>query len=59
MMTNMRSHVDRKAGGLERLFALRADRSNIRSEVLGGLTTFITMACIVVVNPAIGIAGHR
>ena len=38
---------------IERYFRLKENQSSIRSEVLGGLTTFITMAYIVVVNPQI------
>jgi AGZA family xanthine/uracil permease-like MFS transporter len=38
---------------LERLFGLRAHGASLRTEVLGGLTTFVTMAYIVIVNPAI------
>ncbi|HLA77244.1 MAG TPA: NCS2 family permease [Vicinamibacteria bacterium] len=38
---------------LERLFRLRERGTTIRTEVLGGTTTFLTMAYIVVVNPAI------
>jgi adenine/guanine/hypoxanthine permease len=38
---------------LERLFALRQRGTSVRTEVLGGVTTFATMAYIVVVNPAI------
>src|SRR5262245_14407865 len=38
---------------LERLFQLGARGTNVRTEVLGGLTTFVTMAYIIVVNPAI------
>ncbi|MEH0198811.1 NCS2 family permease [Caulobacter sp. CCNWLY153] len=38
---------------LERLFKLQALGSNVRTEVLAGFTTFMTMAYIVVVNPAI------
>jgi AGZA family xanthine/uracil permease-like MFS transporter len=37
----------------ERHFALAARGTSLRTEVLGGLTTFLTMAYIVVVNPAI------
>src|SRR5579863_544391 len=36
-----------------RLFALREHGSSVRVEVLGGVTTFLAMAYIVVVNPAI------
>jgi AGZA family xanthine/uracil permease-like MFS transporter len=38
---------------LERLFGLKANGTNVRTEVLAGVTTFMTMAYIVVVNPAI------
>jgi AGZA family xanthine/uracil permease-like MFS transporter len=38
---------------LERLFGLKAQGTNVRTEVLAGVTTFMTMAYIVVVNPAI------
>ena len=38
---------------LERLFHLRAHGTTLRIEVLGGVTTFVTMAYIIVVNPAI------
>ena len=43
---------------LERLFDLRGRGTTLRTEVLAGLTTFVTMAYIVAVNPAIlGTAG--
>lgn len=38
---------------IERFFRLKENQTTIRSEFLGGLTTFITMAYIVVVNPQI------
>ena len=38
---------------LERLFALEENHTTVRREILGGLTTFLTMAYIVVVNPQI------
>ena len=38
---------------LERYFHLKENHTTIRAEFLGGLTTFITMAYIVVVNPQI------
>jgi AGZA family xanthine/uracil permease-like MFS transporter len=41
------------AGVLERWFALDARGTTVRTEVLAGLTTFLTMAYIVLVNPAI------
>jgi AGZA family xanthine/uracil permease-like MFS transporter len=38
---------------LERLFQLRQRGTNVRTEVLGGVTTFAAMAYIIVANPAI------
>jgi AGZA family xanthine/uracil permease-like MFS transporter len=38
---------------LERLFKLRERGTTVRVELLGGVTTFVTMAYIIVVNPAI------
>jgi len=38
---------------LERLFRLAENRTTVRTEVLGGVTTFLTMAYIVFVNPAV------
>ncbi len=40
-------------GLLERYFRLKENQTSLRTEFLGGLTTFITMAYIVVVNPQI------
>jgi len=38
---------------VERFFRLREHKTTLRTEVLGGVTTFATMAYIIVVNPAI------
>ncbi|WP_068829129.1 NCS2 family permease [Pseudomonas sp. BMS12] len=38
---------------LEKLFQLKAHNTNVRTEILAGLTTFLTMAYILFVNPAI------
>ena len=38
---------------IERYFRLKENQTTVRNEFLGGLTTFITMAYIVVVNPQI------
>jgi AGZA family xanthine/uracil permease-like MFS transporter len=44
--------------GLERRFRIRERGSTVRTELLGGFVTFLTMAYIVFVNPAIlGAAG--
>lgn len=40
-------------GRLDRFFALSARGTSARTEVLAGVTTFLTMAYIVLVNPAI------
>jgi len=43
---------------LERLFGLERQNTTVRTEIFAGLTTFLTMAYIVVVNPLIlGAAG--
>ena len=43
---------------LQRLFGLQAHGTSVRTEIFAGLTTFLTMAYIVVVNPMIlGAAG--
>ena len=36
----------------ERLFHLQERRTSVRTEILGGATTFLTMAYIIVLNPA-------
>ena len=38
---------------LNRVFGITARASTVRREVIGGITTFVTMAYIIVVNPAI------
>jgi len=38
---------------LERLFKLKANNTDVRTEVVAGLTTFMTMAYIIFVNPSI------
>ncbi|MBS0444778.1 MAG: NCS2 family permease [Proteobacteria bacterium] len=50
--TGMRPTPPRN-GLLERLFKLTEHRTDVRTEVLAGLTTFLTMAYIIFVNPAI------
>jgi AGZA family xanthine/uracil permease-like MFS transporter len=43
----------RSGSGLERYFKIHERGSSVRREVLGGFVTFLTMAYIVFVNPAI------
>ncbi|MCB1376676.1 MAG: NCS2 family permease, partial [Rhodobacteraceae bacterium] len=38
---------------LERWFGLKRHRTNVRTELLAGATTFMTMAYIIFVNPSI------
>jgi len=38
---------------LEKLFKLKANKTNVRTEVMAGITTFMTMAYILAVNPSI------
>jgi len=41
------------SGVLERLFKLSENKTTLRTEVLAGVTTFITMCYIIIVNPMI------
>ncbi|AOY78229.1 NCS2 family permease [Clostridium formicaceticum] len=38
---------------MERIFKLKENRTNIKTEVMAGITTFMTMAYILVVNPSV------
>ncbi len=38
---------------LEKMFKLKENGTNVKTEVLGGITTFMTMAYILAVNPAL------
>ena len=37
---------------LEKLFKLKENKTNVKTEVLAGITTFMTMAYILAVNPS-------
>src|SRR5258707_14243164 len=43
----------KSVGLLERLFHLKENQTTVRQELLAGLTTFMTMGYVVVVNPRI------
>src|SRR3954449_4374560 len=45
--------ITRQPSSLERRFAIHERGSTVRTEVIGGIVTFLTMAYIVFVNPAI------
>lgn len=47
------SKTSAKSGSLERYFQLREHRTDVRTECLAGFTTFVTLAYILFVNPAI------
>ncbi|MGL4329155.1 MAG: NCS2 family permease, partial [Clostridium sp.] len=38
---------------MERFFKLKENDTNVRQEVVAGITTFMTMAYILIVNPTI------
>ena len=40
-------------GLLERTFHLSKNHTNVKTEVLAGITTFMTMAYILAVNPSV------
>jgi AGZA family xanthine/uracil permease-like MFS transporter len=40
-------------GFLEKQFQLKEKGTNLRTEIIAGLTTFVTMAYIIFVNPLI------
>jgi len=50
---NMQTKVDGNSntGILEKLFKLSDHKTNVRTEIIAGLTTFMTMAYIIIVNP--------
>lgn len=48
-----RETVLEKKGLLEKLFKLSENKTDVKTEVLAGITTFMTMAYILVVNPSI------
>src|SRR5579863_1097793 len=49
----MQSVSQEEAALISRYFRLAENQSSVRQEFLGGLTTFLTMAYIIVVNPQI------
>ena len=49
----MENSVKTNGGFLERTFKLKENNTNVKTEILAGITTFMTMAYILVVNPLI------
>lgn len=38
---------------MEKLFKLKENKTDVRTEVIAGCTTFVTMAYIIALNPAL------
>jgi AGZA family xanthine/uracil permease-like MFS transporter len=53
METAHKVDSDKSVSSLERLFHLKENQTTVRQELLAGLTTFMTMGYVVVVNPRI------
>ncbi|MET0277722.1 MAG: NCS2 family permease, partial [Pseudorhodoplanes sp.] len=53
MATDSKLAGKEPAGFLDRYFGLTANGTDVRTEALAGLTTFLTMAYIIFVNPSI------
>jgi AGZA family xanthine/uracil permease-like MFS transporter len=47
------AHFSERRAVLERIFHLSENHTTVRREFLGGLTTFMAMAYVVIVNPRI------
>ena len=45
--------LKQKTGCVDRFFQVSQNHSNVRTEVLAGITTFITIAYILILNPQI------
>lgn len=47
----MSNNVQTQTGFLERTFKLNENKTNVKTEIIAGITTFMTMAYILAVNP--------
>ncbi|WP_269467421.1 NCS2 family permease [Anoxybacter fermentans] len=52
-MAEVKTNVEMKDSFLERQFKLTQNGTNVKTEFIAGLTTFLTMAYIIFVNPSI------
>ena len=52
-MSTKSSMVPSSGGWVERQFRLKENKTDVRTEVMAGITTFMTMAYILFVNPSI------
>ncbi len=54
MAVNAKRTLNSNSGGLlERIFKLKQNHTNVKTEIMAGITTFMTMAYILAVNPSI------
>ncbi|WP_352418367.1 NCS2 family permease [Proteiniborus sp.] len=49
----MSNNVNAQTGFLERTFKLNENKTNVKTEIIAGITTFMTMGYILAVNPGI------
>ena len=45
--------LERKTGVADRFFGISQSHSSVKTEILAGITTFITIAYILILNPQI------
>ena len=43
--------MEQQSGFLDRIFHLKENHTSVRTEIMAGITTFMTMAYILAVNP--------
>ena len=48
-----RNFMEQQSGFLDRIFHLKENHTSVRTEIMAGITTFMTMAYILAVNPGI------
>ncbi len=53
MVQEIKPTIERRRGMLEKFFKLRENKTDVKTEIIAGITTFMTMAYILAVNPNI------
>lgn len=53
MRGNIRDRQQEENNMLEKVFKLKENHTDVKTEILAGITTFMTMAYILAVNPSI------
>ena len=43
--------MEENPGFLDKIFHLSENKTSVRTEIMAGITTFMTMACVLVVQP--------